>query len=288
MNIKALLTLSVLPIMLAKCSATVDVSLYEPHEESSSSKKIVIHRSSIENYGSIYNDIYNFRDLLPWANDVDSKYISSFELEDGPVGINPASLVPDLRYSDSKDDINNLVYYFRDSKLYLAGPDDIMDGGTYQRIGITFKTGQVQSLYISNGTVFIDGYTFVITNDNGPYLKITEPKLYEDTKYFDIYDSVFSGSSMKGAELYCFSIDNSYYCVALPGTNRDKTPEEIAELQLTLPCPLAYIKRSIPQESLSSIVRLEYIPYPATEDWDTIDGQEKEGHLNWIRLYLGL
>ena len=73
-------------------------------------------------------------------------------------------------------------------------------------------------------------------NENNPYV----PEGLDYTEY----ENVFGG--LKGTEIYCWKIDNQYWCCgALIGTNRLKTYEEIHHIQNDLPCTLSKMKEFI-------------------------------------------
>lgn len=83
---------------------------------------------------------------------------------------------------------------------------------------------------------------------------------------YSIYNSAIGS---KGTELYCWGIANdSWRCGVLPGTNSNKTFEELKKIQEMYPCPLDTMKVILStyfDEARNNILIL-IIDYPLTMD----------------------
>ena len=83
------------------------------------------------------------------------------------------------------------------------------------------------------------------------------------------YSIYYNLDTFKGLEVYCWEIDDGEWrCGLMPGTNRNKTDEEIAFLQNEYPCSLKEMNKILKtysdEDRISAVVLV--VDYPQKED----------------------
>ncbi len=179
---------------------------------------------------------------------------------------------------------------------YVAAPIKY-ENGKFKMADVKWTSSDENVAIVNNhGQVhFIGGGNCVITISSDGITDSIQVSVEEEDileKYAPYYKLLLS-NNMKGLELYCYRREYSskYDCVLLLGTNRNKTVEEIKDLQDNLACPLDIMKNLITiyaSEENKRNISITIVSNPPTDDEIRHVTKLYENELEALYVYLGL
>ncbi len=102
---------------------------------------------------------YSFEEVFPWVSRLSKQTLKGITIEDGYIGVNPATANPTVRYSEDERDIDyNLSILQNDPLIKIE--DAGIAGGTYRIATYLLHDGSQYSIQMSNGRVLYEAFGY--------------------------------------------------------------------------------------------------------------------------------